>query len=1141
MRQLVDYALKSWNLRGTITAGMNRAVGDVVGAVLSTHPGIDTSARFRNIIQRVTNFAQGPAGLIDRIQNKVQLMGDDKFRRFTELTKLSTDELKKTEYGELTQLALEMRMVRDQIIRAQQQAGLITKKEMNKALAGGTDSHFYLSREFRQELKHYERRDRLTLFPEEADTPRHDHLNIQRKFNTPRVSWYDRAAAEWKILDFKPKNKDDLGGAIKRAQNYVESIKKKYPGMDPDDIRYINPLGEEDVALRGLIDQDANYQIDALRDMLQDLAKTHLLNEAGMIQGLVRSDLPSQVKRRGGWTKIGGDEGKMSASKRRMERMRGGSLYGKYVHASFFDQISAYDDMSSVIKNVADSFRDTVAWAESSEGRSFMGRISEWIAERTGNLDDRSFGQRLLKIAGRHLRRNLITMNPASYVNNLMGALTFSHMAGAKVMSPRFWDGALDKDSWNNFGRLLDEVGEVRFEHLGTERGREMYRKRGLSEAEINSLELFKYAADRGVIERTDEGVFTGGKRRTGKRPKLRNLVKDIDETSLKRYNKAKRDLRALDENISNLDSVIASGRIADADIHKYIERRDALRLIRKNRKQEIARLSIDNQLRITATLPDKIVKAASNTATELGRFISTDPESAVHRIISSWYGNIDPMLKWQTLRYLVQDAGMTREGALQRVLDFHQNYGTIAPSIRHLRNIPFLGSFVPSFPAEAARIVRNGLSDSVGRTLAPLMATATWNQVVLASQGMDISDLSNINNGVENPLELVKSLCTQVLMPLGGGEIATIDTMKWSPFSVFMEPEGLSRGRLEDVADQGLLGSVAALPMNFASNFVLNTPLTQIIQEHVAGVDPFTGRVNTDTGVRKPLMNFLKDVTKMYIPKAISRPYEYYKRVSESPTSVLTKSNVSALEGILRTAGIRLDLRSKDEQVAGLVLRFMYKNERESFIKNYISMDDDTKLGVWELNNMAEHSTEWAEKLDELSEEVLSKRPKELKIGTETIKLDRYNTSEKQKIVKRLIARAANNIFNVVEEMDPIRKLHMMRAVKHTWDKDEPVYKHALKSLTHGDFVSKLNDVGRIAEIYADAIELADGTVDEEFRRDMQTVARAMVARTLQIRSRSGNRNAAMARALIRASRGDKRRLLMELWAKKAGLLDRP
>jgi len=1139
MRQLVDYAMKSKNIRGAVTAGMNRAVGDVVGAMLSTHPGIDTSARFRHIVQRVTNFAQGPAGLLDRIQDKVRLMGDEKFRRFTELTKMSTDQLKKTDYGELTQLALEMRMVRDQLIRAQRQAGLITKKEMNKALKGGTDSHFYLSKEFRNDLRHYERRDRMTLFPEETDTPRHEHLNIQRKFNTPRVSWYDRAAGEWKILDFKPKNEDDLGGAIKRAENYIESIRKKYPGMDPNDIRYINPLGEEDVALRGLIDQDANYQIDALRDMLQDLAKTHLLNEAGMIQGLVRSDLPSQVKRRGGWTKIGGNEATMTPNQRRMERMRWGSLYGKYVHASFFDQISAYDDMSSVIKNVADSFRDTVAWAESAEGRSFMGRISEWVAEATGNLDDRTIGSRLMKIGGRHLRRNLITMNPASYVNNFMGALTFSHMAGAKVMSPRFWDGYLDGDSWNNFGKLLDEVGETRFELLGTERGREMYRKRGLSDQDIDSLELFKYAADRGIIERTDEGVFTGGKRRTGRRPKLRNLVKDIDETSLKRINKARRDLRALDKTISDLDHVIASGRIPDAELYKYTERRDAFRLIRKNKKQEVGKLSIDNHLRITMTLPDKIVKAASNTATELGRFISTDPESAVHRIVSSWYGNIDPMLKWQTLRYLVQDAGMTKEGALQRVLDFHQNYGTISPSIRHLRNVPFLGSFVPSFPAEAARIMKNGLGDSVGRTFAPLMATAMWNQTALASQGMDISDLANINNGVDNPLDMLKALCTQVLMPMGGGRMATIDTMKWSPVSVFLEPEGLAKGRLDDVADQGLLGSVASIPMNFASNFALNTPLTQIIQEHVAGVDSFTGRVNTDTGVRKPLMNFLKDVTKMYVPKAISRPYEYYKRVSETPTSVITKRDVSALEGILRTAGIRLDIRGKDEQIASLVLQFMYKDERESFIKNSITMDDDMKLGAWELANMAEHSTEWAEKLDELSEEMLRRRPKELKIGTETVKLERYSASEKQKIVKRLITKASNNIFNVIEEMDPIRKLHMMRAVKHTWNKDEPAYQHALKSLTQGDFVSKLTDVGRIAEIYTDAVEMAENTVDEEFKRDMMTVARTMVARTIQLRARSGDRNAAMARALISASRGDVKRRLMEVFAKRAGLLE--
>jgi len=1143
MRQLMDYAVKSRNIRSEIAGGLLRPVGDVVNAILTANPDRETSGRLRHIVQRIENHAQGIMGVLDRVRDKVRLLSEDDLERLTELSKLPGKLLDKTQASEVQRIALDMRLVRNQLIRGQYNAGLITRAEMTKAIQAGTDSHFYLDNEMRGDLIRYTSKNRMTLFPESAEIPKHDRLNVQRKFNVPRVTWFDRAAGRWKIKDFRPMGEEDSpAGAIKRAKNFQKSLLKKYPGMNKNDVDYISPMGEEDVAFKGVITRDANYQIDAMRDMIHDLAKTHLMNEIGMMQGLVRTDLPENVRERGGWMKVGGEDTKLTPNQRRRERMQWGSLYGKYVHVSFFDHISAYDDATSVIRGIADSFRDTINEAKDIKGgRGVLSQISNLIESKTGELQRYPMLQSITRKAARHVRRALITTNPASYVNNFMGALIFSHMAGAKVMTPEFWKGAISGDSWSNFGRLLDEVGTKEFEQLGSLLGDEGYKNRGLSNQELRTVKLFKYAVDRGLIERTDEGVFTGGRRRTGKRVKFRELVRDIEETSSKRYRAEERNIRDLTESIQKIDQVLAEGRIPDERIPAFNERRAAFKAMLKDAKRRIGRIGIDHQLRVTTSLPDKILAAASNTRTELGRFINTDPESAVHRIISGWYGNIDPKLKWQTFRYLVEDAGMTREGALQRVLDFHQNYGTVSPFIRNLRKMPFAGSFVPSFPAEAARILKNGFADNIGRTLSPLLATAMWNQVALASQGQTVSDLANLNGDNEDTFGLARSLLTEVYIPLGDGDVAVMDTGKFTPFSPFFQAEGLSKSFVENVQRAGPAGVAVTPLLNYLSNFAFNTPSMQITQKYLAGADPFTGRVTMEDGVTKPLLNLVKDAAGLFIPRAISRPIEQFNRVRETPLSPITQRNVSAVEGLLNTVGINVRALSKDENVANLALRFMYKKEREAFIKNYISLDKDVRNDIYELSNLEVHSTEWVDKLKEIRDDLMDQKPDELRIGGEVIKLKKYPATVQKKIVDRVIAKASNNIYNVVEEMSPIRRLHFLRAVKQTWDREEPVYKHGITTFTSKRYLNRISDLGELGDLFTEAMEMSEKSTDTGFQNDMRTVATALAWRARQLLSNNRNRTRRLAQSLIRSTKGDYKKRLMTLFATQAGLQGTP
>lgn len=1141
MRTLMDYAVKSRNMRGQIGGGLLRPVGDVVNALLVANPGKDASHTLRLITQRVENFAQGPMGLLDRAMDKVRLLSDEDRAQVEELSRMPTDLLNKTQNNRLKQIALDMRLVRDQIIRAQYRAGLITRDEMNKAVHAGTDSHFYLDGQFRGELNNYTVRDRLTVQPESAETPEHGHLNIQRKFGTPRVSWFDRASGKWRIKDFKPKNRNDTAGAIQRAKNYRDSILKKYPGMSKKDIEYVKPLMEEDLAFKGLINKDLDYQIDAMRDMIHDLAKTHLMNEIGMMQGLVRTDVPSNIRDRQAWVRVGGQEGDLTPAQRRQERMKWGSLAGKYVHVSFFDHISAYDDATSVIRGVADSFRDTINEARTRKGgRTMLGDVSRLIQtfeEATGKVTKDPLLQGLMKKASRHIRRNLITMNPAAYVNNFMGALVFSHMAGAKVMSPEFWKGSLDSGNWRNFNKLLDEIGTNEFEQLGTPAGDEVYRRRGIPEDDISALKLFKFAVDRGLVERTDEGVFTGGRRRTGKRLKFTDMFKDIEETTRKKFNDDRRKIRELDNTIQKLDQVIASGEIPHDRLSAFRERRTAFDAMRADLKKRQSRAPLDYHIRATQSLPGRILDAAKKTGTELGRFINTDSESAVHRIFSGWYGNIDPKLKWQTLRYLVEDAGMTKEGALQRVLDYHQNYGTISPFIRNLRNMPLAGSFVPSFPAEAARILKNGFADNIGRTLSPLLATAMWNQTQLAANGQTISDLANLQGGNDDPFGLLRAMVSQTLIADGEGGYYSLDTMKYTPFAPFMRAEGISKPFIEQVQRAGPLGAAVTPLLNFASNFVGNTPTSQLVQKHLGGTDSFTGRVTYSDGVRNTLGSLTKDLAGLYVPKTISRPMEQYNRVRQTPTSTITNRNITALEGTLNTIGINVKSLSKEENVANLALRFMYKRERQAFIKNAISFDGDIKSDIYELNHINVNTTEWQDKLKSITDDLMKQGPDELRIGTEVIKLKKFPENRRKKIVKRIIAKASNNMFNVVEEMAPRRRLHFLRAIKQTWDRDEPAYQHALRTFTTSKFLKKASDIGDLSEVFVEAMEMEENSVDPEFKSDLRSIGIGVAWRVRQLKSNNKDRVRRMARELINATKGDYKKRLMTLFSQYSHL----
>lgn len=271
-----------------------------------------------------------------------------------------------------------------------------------------------------------------------------------------------------------------------------------------------------------------------------------------------------------------------------------------------------------------------------------------------------------------------------------------------------------------------------------------------------------------------------------------------------------------------------------------------------------------------------------------------------------SLYSAIDEAMRCGLTNALVAE-GMPVALAVADVNTFIQDYSRINPTIKELSG-KWWGTFVPSFPAEWGRLMKNYLTR---RPIASALAASGMignNIVSLAHDGITWEEWMQ-QIGEPNPV--LAGLRAMSMLRFPGG--TCIDLGAFTGANMLYIPVGISRFIARELSrgDSVLEGVLSAL-LSVAGRFVLNNPLVAGIGVVATGRDQFTGRRLVDEGasvwekVRAAGMWALRTSLPPWTPglggyqaEKLSQEWDYR---NQEPISLLRR--IGAIAGVRRYTG---------------------------------------------------------------------------------------------------------------------------------------------------------------------------------------------------------------------------------------------
>jgi len=1133
-------------------------LADLATTAINSHYNMNQNRIFRMKSQRIENQGQCAQASISKARDLMDQLSTKQEKEFAGLSKLPPKELLKREGSSpMVDAAIEVLGIRNHLIDMMVDVGKLTNEEANSMRSKGIDPHVYAKDIYRSDLRKYESATHTVTQNVGKDAPEFSRLNVQRKANTPRITWYDEAQGKRRIIDITT-DKDGktlpLNKRRKEATRRIKEIVTKQPGLK-DKVKLVEELTEFDMGMMGLFDAEGSHITSVLQEMLVDVTKARLLNEVGLMQGMIMNRMPREYRtngKAGDWVYLGptkrykgsGESEPVSFQNLTHEqrlhlRREWGTMAGKYVHRRFFDHINSWEDYSTLLSAVSKSMK---------EGRNEMGKTlgAEYdniIDTATSNIMDKLStpgDMPFFKWAGRALRQNLITQSVSTFNKNFMGALTFAHQSGAKLLDPCFWKGFGQKKHLANFDYLLDVFNEhdiYKLKVRGTPEQQQQslnaeFARKKFSADKIDMLQKFKYCMDHGLIERSDEGIVKGGERQ------LRPGKRSVGEQRKKDQRNTLRDITRHQEVISHLKNVLETA-----------EQKTPERVYTPKQRAQAERRIIAHTTEMTKLKKEMIkYNFRSNWRDgldEAWRYIkSGDPKkrgnySVIKERIGQAYGKVDPRVKWMTFNYLVSEMGLSKQAAVERVKDYHQNYGAVSPGVRKLSNAPLIGSFVPSFPAEAARIIKNGMMENPGRIFSPLISMATANSAALMSQGMMLSDYANIT-GNESGWEQLRGMLTGLIIPTGHGNFTRFDMTDFTPFGPFMESSSMFKTLTDTMAKDSMLAQAAIPAVNFMSNFVLNTPGMQATQKLATGVDPWSGKVTYQRGLGDGLASLAKSGANLFLPAAVTQTYETVAAWRDSPTSLITQRNIRGVDAALRLVGVRSSTLGKKQQKAHLALGFMNESTRLELIKAYEELPREFKHKVYMLGEHFDaRDPEQQQEYKALVDERMKQVGDTLQVGNQKWDMSKsvYSEVEKKKRAAQIFNMLHRNINKTIERIPVSRKLKFARAVKNTWGMDEPEYKHTVLSLSDPRYLASQHDLETLMAVWKEATQMGEKTTDEQFLGDLGAIKGGLLLRMRDLIPRTADRRKQLVRQILDSTKGNLDANLNKLFLQSVGL----
>jgi len=277
-------------------------------------------------------------------------------------------------------------------------------------------------------------------------------------------------------------------------------------------------------------------------------------------------------------------------------------------------------------------------------------------------------------------------------------------------------------------------------------------------------------------------------------------------------------------------------------------------------------------------------------------------PNSETMKYLQVSYGAIDEMYKFVNYQNLRKR--MSRAEAKWEIEQHFQDYSKVPYAIGSLANNP-IGSLVPSFPFELARIGKNLFKNRPVKLLSTLSIVKAVNMLSAGLAGVDEDrvDAALIQAGHKNAWERYKAQFTELRIwnPVTHEPVANVSLFNFLPFGQLMEGRGLLNQMAEHIfpeEDRTFTTGLVADGMKMIGNAFGNNPLLNTLGVMGFNKDPLTGQDILDYKNGRPsdwAQAAWKHLGRMFVPRAALLVAEDLPRSLSAPVDPVTGKPVGA------------------------------------------------------------------------------------------------------------------------------------------------------------------------------------------------------------------------------------------------------
>lgn len=994
--------------------------------------------------------------------------------------------------GEILTMAFEDSAVRNSILQMLVRVGKITPEQYQTYRAEGYETRVpiknYLASELRQAGFGI---GTGSSTPPATDIPQFRELRAKR--STRYVRQFYRKG--WKVHEkrFYVDKHGGPEGALKEANKWVRDQVASKRLRKTDILETKKAVTDAELGAEGIVDDQGLVRFKRLRNLVADVKKLEFFNHVALMNNMARGSLADVPEsRRKAWTE------------QPLEGKEWGNLQGKYVHKNLFKIMNSWTGWSRVLENAAKAMEDSA--------RKAWGPLNAVETLLYGEAVQSNLPMRMLRWADRQLRQHMIVHNPATWVNN--------HLFGMYSMWQEGTNPAATTTHkyMNELDTLLDKLSKGQLKKTDP-----MYSEL-LDFIGRGGLSMSMGAP--GQIE-----VSVSGKHG------WRNFVKEAHSRLMQEQRHKIADLEMLERTRSRALAQLELKELPAAGLRKAEQTVKACDIGIEARKGEILMTKLVPP-HLKPWIKKKLISPLGRDAL---RVFYNANKSHGARMAADLYGMVDARYKWASYRTRTEIDGWSKEHALAHIASHYQNYPTVPLWVRNLRRTPIVGAFVPSFPYEAARLWGNFLWENPSRALSILFAPFIWNLADMSANGILPSDYFEAENA-HTTWEKTKSMFFKLNMHVDGHPLQ-LDITKATGLDPFLDSQGLFKGvidkhvvpGLDDKAGPGI-AIPATMALNYASNFVANTPWTSMGVRIGMGIDPYTQDLtyNKQDSLLWNVLRSTPELQSLVMPRIFQRALPVARsKYDNEVTSLITQHNRPWLSRVgKKITGQEIRQRTPREMVASLLLDYYGADQKTQLLREAWGAGDQR---LYELEVKIRQEVD-PDRRNELVQQAAAYykqlKADKTKIGSRVIKT---GVSTKQ-AVNRVLDHASRNILQIIERIPIERMPEAAYDVElFGYSRFAPdLTEHCWRQLIDDRYLSGHSDIEKLVEAWGKCASFRQQAGDERIRLKFDVAKGSIMRRIREIRMR---RRTPFLKKLLRAKAGNWQRTVWEEFAREAGL----